>query len=132
MSENKWGAKKETPMVLADPGLLDDEFMAADPNTLVDRFIVKWTARVHPYTKYKRNIALSGRDEAFWMKNVKNMYRRFVVEEEWPEAKFVMVIDDILSTSQDLFPEGIIKAGVLYDQGRLALQLRDNKGRKRL
>lgn len=102
---------------------------------LTDNFIVRWYEVINPYVKYKDRFIMKNGwatdSSVIDIKHVRSFYKKFVLEEEWPEQKYVYCLDSILSTVNTLSTEALLEASKVYDRGELPLQLADKNAVKR-
>lgn len=87
-------------------GLSDDERL--------ERFMVRYRGTVKPVSRYKKLCERIG--VARVLKDVKNMYAVFVIQQSWAEDKYVEVIDTIMKRGQFLSKKIVAVEGKKFDR----------------
>lgn len=100
----------------------------------LDKFMSRWIELMRPVSKYSRHIEESNKSLDRIFRDVKLYYKKFVIEGEWSEKKYVMVIDNIMKSSFGITEKNLKFNGNLFDQGRLEIQLAEKrlKGGRRI
>ena len=97
-----------------------------------DKFVSQWVEHIDPVERYKNFFNRTKDPVDVVMKKVKNFYKRYVVENDWREQKYALVLDHIFQHNMALYPTSFDNVGKLYEQGRLISQQKAKKFRKRI
>ena len=111
----------------------EDAILRMTPNQEAEFFMSRWLELIDPiiiYSKYFKNSTIT-KDRIFH--SVKIYFIRKVIESDWTEQKYVMVLDHMMRNNIHIIDKTIDDNGILFDEERLELQLREKrlKGRKR-
>lgn len=104
-----------------------DELLALSDEQKQDRFLSRWMDTVHPFSAYPRVFKRGDRaadDANKIFREIKNFYKRYVINGEWSEKKYVIVINAIFEQRAMLGPLTIDRFGKTYDEGNLPSQRR--------
>lgn len=123
---------KRNPLFLGHKGLdFGEDVMELSDSQKSDKFMSQWMGVFKPFGRYANYLKNSGKDKAVVFREIKNYFKRYVLTDGWSEMKYVMVIDSILESGSMLIPVVIEKFGESFDNGRLSIQVTENRIAKR-
>lgn len=120
---------KKTPLEFDN--FSEDELTALTSQQRADKFMSNWLQVMRPFTNYKRYFEESPKSQDHILREVKNYYSRYVVKGGWGEQKYVMIVDSILINRLSLTPSMFDRTEKLYEEGRLEVQMREKRKRRR-
>lgn len=104
-----------------------EELMELNDEEKQERFMSKYLKFVHPFSEYKTYFATKNMQPPVFLKFVKNFYKTYVLEKEWSEEKYIMVIDHICVKDYTLSHKAMEQFGEKYHKGELDIQLTETK-----
>lgn len=129
---------KRHPFLQGEKTLLDDIFEEDEeifeeltPNQKADVFLSKYMEKIDPIVRYEKyfNKNVKGIDLIF--REVKNYYKKTVIEKEWPEEKYIVVLDELFKNDNNLNIYVVDRFGKMYDNKALSSQKKTRKIIKR-
>lgn len=105
----------------------EEEIMAKTDKEKAQLFLLKYKRVVKPFTSYPENFK-NKQDTNRILSSIKRNYIKFVLNGDWGEKKYVLVINNILANNTFLNEKNIIENGISFDNGNL---FNRRKGRRR-
>ena len=127
-------AAKRNPLFLDNPTLdlgLDEGLGLLTPEQKQDKFMARWMEVFHPYSTWPRVFRKGEKNGERIFRDIKLYYLKRVVEGDWTEQKYVMVVNSILENRGGVNNYALDKMGALYDEERLPLQVRLRREKER-
>lgn len=127
-------ANKHNPLFKEQQGLQFDN--VNEPITIltedqkVDKFLSKYLEVVNPVSTYKSYFESSAKEINHILKEIKNYYKKLVLNGTWSEKKYVLVINDIFENKMLFSINTLDISGLKYDKGTLQNQSRNTKRRR--
>jgi hypothetical protein len=116
---------------LAFDGLADAEVTRLTDAQEADSFLAKYMDVIDPVGTYAEYFRSSVKNVDHLLKEVKNYYRKLVVNGDWKERKYVQVLNDIFEKRLVLSPNTLEWGGKMFEKGELASQLREARANRR-
>lgn len=127
-------ANKHNPLFKEQQGLQFDNIN--DPITIltedqkVDKFLSKYLEVVNPVSTYKSYFESSAKEINHILKEIKNYYKKLVLNGTWSEKKYVLVINDIFENKMLFSVNTLDISGLKYDKGTLENKSGNTKRRR--
>lgn len=132
---NTPSAKRNPLMQRATPlqfdGLDKEDLIALTDEQKADRFLSRWMDLMHPFSTFKAAFKGGEKDHKRILREIKNFYTRYVLNEGWEERKYVMVINGLLDARMPVSPASIERFGKKYDDESLPAQIRAKREARR-
>lgn len=109
----------------------EEELLALTPQEEADRFLSRWQETFDPFNAYPKVFRRGEKAADRILREIKLYFRKYVVEGEWSERKYVMVVNSILEARGLINNFSLDKTGKLYDSESLPVQVRLKRDQKR-
>lgn len=128
---------KHNPLMLGEKGLLfdnldEDLIIELTDEQKIDKFLSKYMEIFDPVKTYKEYFQSSAKNVNHILKEVKNYYKRLVLDNGWSEKKYVACINDIFENKMFLSVVTLDRAGLMFEKKQLLSQKRINKGNNKI
>lgn len=114
--------QKETP--LSFDNVSADELLELTSDQKQDSFMSKWQNAVNPYDTYPKVFRRGELAGDRVLHDVKLYYKKYVIESDWTEKKYVMVINTVFENRGLINAFTIDKMGKMFDNESLPAQVR--------
>ena len=125
---------RRNPLLKQEPTLSFDDLgeealLELTPEQQQDRFLSRWMELVDPYDTYPRVFRRGEKAGDRVLREIKLYYRTLVVEGDWTERKYVMVVNSMLEGRVPINSFSLDKWGHRYEEELLPVQIRLKRGR---
>lgn len=96
-----------------------------------DAFISKYMDVFDPIKTYEKYFKSSAKSVDHILRDVKLYYKKLVLQGEWSEKKYVVVINDIFENNTPFTVVTLDRNGLLFEKEQLASQRRAKTGSRR-
>lgn len=127
---------KRNPFLQGETTLfdLDEEYVVVedelDPAQKADVFLSKYMEKIDPIVRYEKFFDGSVKSVDIIFREIKNLYKRTVVEKGWKEEKYIVVLDEIFKNNANLNIFTIDRLGRKYDSNDLSSQKKTRRVRR--
>jgi hypothetical protein len=129
MKSNRKTSLKRDPLLahetpLSFDNISENETLKLSEEQAKDAFLSKWMDVVDPFIEYPKIFKNDAAESRKLLREIKNFYKRYVIDAAWSEKKYVFVINSIFETRSVFGPYSIERFGKLYDTEALPSQRR--------
>lgn len=112
-------------------GLDPDDNPLLTPEQRQDKFMSRWMSVFHPYSTWPRVFRKGDKNAERIFHDIKLHFKHRVIESDWSEKKYVMVVNSIIEARSGVNSYTLDKMGIMYDEERLPLQVRLRREQER-
>ena len=133
MRNNRKTSRRKDPLYMNKAPLLfdnitEEEELELSTSQQQDKFLSQWMELIDPFEEFPKVFNHKNNPDRI-LRDIKNYYKKYVIENKWTEKKYVFVINSIFEARTILAPFTIEKFGRTYEEGLLPIQVRLSRPR---
>lgn len=109
-------SNRKNPRLNQLPGLDLGEDTPLTNDEKVDYFMAKYMKEINPVGRYDKYFKASGKTLSHLLKEIRQFYKKLVLEGTWSEKKYISVIDEIFSNLNDFNIFTLERHGLAYEK----------------